>query len=116
MNTAKALLIAPLGALALSGCIARTALDVATLPVKVAKTGVDAVGAGVDAVTTSQSEADQKRGREIRKREEKIGQLERDHVRQSKKCDRGNDEACARAAGLRAEIDALLPGLPYEGE
>ena len=101
------------GVLALSGC---TVVDVVTLPVKVAKTGVDAVGAGVDAVTTSQSEADQKRGREIRKREEKVGKLERDFAKQSKKCDDGSEEACARAAGLRAEIDALLPGLPYEAK
>jgi len=51
----------------LSGCIvgavATTAVDIVTLPVKVAS-------AGVDAVTTSQAEADQKRGREIRKAEE----------------------------------------------
>ena len=44
----------------LSGCVvasvAKTAFDVATVPVKVAS-------AGVDAVTTSQAEADQKRGR-----------------------------------------------------
>ena len=56
--------------LALSGCIvgtvARTAVDVVTLPVKVAS-------AGVDAATTSQAEADQKRGREIRKAEEAQG-------------------------------------------
>ena len=49
--------------LSLSGCvvgtIASAAVDVATLPVKVAS-------AGVDAVITSQSEADQKRGRELR--------------------------------------------------
>ena len=32
-----------------------------------------AVSAGVDAVTTSQSEADEKRGREIRKQEEERG-------------------------------------------
>jgi hypothetical protein len=55
---------------ALSGCVvgtvAKTAVDVVTLPVKVAS-------AGVDAVTTSQSEADQKRGREIRKAEEDRG-------------------------------------------
>ena len=38
----------------------QTAVDVVTLPVK-------AVSAGVDAATTSQAEADQKRGREIRK-------------------------------------------------
>ena len=45
-------------ALALSGCLAKTAVDVVTLPVK-------AVSAGVDAVTTSQKEADEKRGRAI---------------------------------------------------
>jgi hypothetical protein len=39
---------------------------VVTLPVKV-------VSAGVDAVTTSQAEADQKRGRELRKEEEERG-------------------------------------------
>ena len=55
---------------ALSGCIvgtvAKTAVDVVTLPVKVAS-------AGVDAATTSQAESDQKRGREIRKQEEEAG-------------------------------------------
>ena len=48
------------------GTIASTAVDIVTLPVKVAS-------AGVDAVTTSQAEADQKRGREIRKQEEERG-------------------------------------------
>ena len=48
------------------GTVARTAVDVATLPVKV-------VSAGVDAATTSQSEADRKRGRELRKAEEARG-------------------------------------------
>jgi hypothetical protein len=56
--------------LVLSGCIvgtvASTAVDIVTLPVK-------AVSAGVDAATTSQAEADQKRGREIRKAEEARG-------------------------------------------
>ena len=51
----------------LSGCIvadvAETAVDVASIPVKV-------VSAGVDAATTSQSEADEKRGREMRKADE----------------------------------------------
>ena len=54
----------------LSGCvvetIAKTAVDVVTIPVKV-------VSAGVDAATTSQSERDQKRGRELRKQEEERG-------------------------------------------
>lgn len=63
------LLLAPLAVL-LSGCLARTAVDLVTLPVK-------AVGAGVDAVTTSQAEADQRRGREIREEEERLGRLAR---------------------------------------
>jgi hypothetical protein len=61
------LLLVPL---TLSGCvaetIAKTAITAVTLPVKV-------VSAGVDAVTTSQAEADQKRGRELRKQEEERG-------------------------------------------
>ena len=65
----RALLVL-LAAPALSGCvvgtIANTAVDVVTLPVKVAS-------AGVDAATTSQSEADEKRGREMRKAEEERG-------------------------------------------
>ena len=60
------LLLLPL----LGGCVvatvAETAFDVATLPVK-------AASAGVDAVTTSQSEADEKRGRELRKADERRG-------------------------------------------
>ena len=59
--------------LALGGCIASTALDVVTLPVKAAGVAVDATSSAVDAVTTSQSEADQKRGREMRKAEERAG-------------------------------------------
>ena len=48
------------------GAVADTAVDIAKIPVKVAS-------AGVDAATTSQSEADEKRGREIRKQEEERG-------------------------------------------
>ncbi|MBA3526073.1 MAG: hypothetical protein H0T82_04030 [Sphingomonas sp.] len=55
-------------ALLLSGCaigtIASTAVDVVTLPVKV-------VSKTVDLATTSQAEADQKRGRELRQQDER---------------------------------------------
>ena len=58
----------------LSGCvvgtIAETAVDVATIPVKV-------VSSGVDAATTSQSEADEKRGRELRRQDEERGRQAR---------------------------------------
>ena len=55
-------------ALSLSGCVVGTvasaAVDVVTLPVK-------AASAGIDAVTTSQAEADRKRGRALRQAEER---------------------------------------------
>ncbi len=60
--------------LLLTGCVvgtvAETAVDVVTLPVKV-------VSSGVDAATTSQSEADEKRGRELRKQDEERGKQAR---------------------------------------
>ena len=62
----------------LSGCIVA---DVAKTAVAVARVPVRIVSAGVDAATTSQSEADEKRGRELRKADEERGrparQLER---------------------------------------
>jgi hypothetical protein len=74
------ILVLPALALVLPGCIAKTALDVATLPVKVAS-------AGVDAVVTTQAEADQKRGRQIRKQEECIGKEERRARKQEREPD-----------------------------
>ena len=59
-----------LAGLSLSGCVVGTvagaAVDVVTLPVKVAS-------AGVDAATTSQSERDEKLGREMRRQDEERG-------------------------------------------
>jgi hypothetical protein len=85
--------------LLLAGCIARTAIDVVTLPVK-------AAGAAVDATTTSQSEADEKRGREMRKREEQLGKLERQHQKAQQACDAGDNDACREMASLQDQIDA----------
>lgn len=65
-------------ALSLGGCIARTAVDIVTLPVK-------AVGAGVDAVTTSDSEADEKRGRALRKQEERDAKEARKRAKEERK-------------------------------
>jgi hypothetical protein len=74
----KSLILLPLLPLSLSGCLVRTAVDVVTLPVR-------AVGAGVDAVTTSQSEADERRGREIREEEERLGREARRRERQERR-------------------------------
>jgi hypothetical protein len=67
-------------AIALSGCVvadvAETAVAVVKIPVKVAS-------AGVDAATTSQSEADEKRGRELRKADEKRARDEREAAKRA---------------------------------
>ena len=74
------ILIIALLPLALSGCLAKTALDLATLPVK-------AASKTVDVLTTSQSEADEKRGRAVRKREECIGAEQRRAARENRRPD-----------------------------
>lgn len=66
----------------LSGCVVGTlasaAVDVVTLPVKVAS-------AGVDAVTTSQSEKDEKLGRQMRKQDEERGKQYRQSYERCRK-------------------------------
>lgn len=106
---ASSLAALALASLALQGCLARAAVDVVTLPVR-------AVSAGVDAATESQSERDEKRGREIRKREERLGQLEREYDKAMERCGDGDDEACDRAQTLRAEQKALMERVPVEPE
>ena len=102
-----ALIFLPVAALMLQGCLARTALDVVTLPVKVASKGVDLA-------TTSQSESDQKRGRELRKREERLGKLERRYAKERADCEAGKRSACDDARKTYDEIQELLPQVPYE--
>jgi hypothetical protein len=91
--------------LTLGGCLAKTVADVATAPVRIASKGVDLA-------TTSQSEADEKRGRELRKREARLGELERTYNRQSRACLKGNQGACRQARTTYDEIQALLPTVP----
>ncbi len=73
----RGMIVLPLGLL-LSGCIVGTAVDVVTLPVK-------AASKTVDVLTTSQSEADEKRGREIRKQEEREGKARRKAEREERR-------------------------------
>lgn len=65
-NALMILLSCPLLSGCIVGTVASTAVDVVSLPVK-------AVSRGVDAVTTSQKEADEKRGKEARKADEERG-------------------------------------------
>lgn len=98
--TRPLLVLAPLVALTLSGCIASTAASIVTAPVKV---GAKAV----DMATTSQSEADENRGRAMRKRDEKIRKLEKQYSRRLAACNRGETAACADANRISGEIEAL---------
>lgn len=70
--------LAPL-ALVLSGCV-QTAVDIVTLPVK-------AVSKTADVLTTSQAEADEKRGRAMRKHEECIGKEQRRAAKEGREPD-----------------------------
>ena len=76
MATVMALLVLP-------GCIARTAVDIVTLPVR-------AGSQAADWATTSQDESDRNYGREMRKREEREG-------KEMKKRDKERRRACKDA-------------------
>jgi hypothetical protein len=104
-----ALLVGLLLPLSLGGCLAKTVVDVATAPVRVASKGVDLA-------TTSQAEADRNRGRELRKREEKLGKLERQYDKLNKLCVRGDRAACIQARSTYDQIQAVLPTVPADPE
>ena len=102
-----ALLLVLAAPLVLGGCLAKTALDVATAPVKIASRGVDLA-------TTSQSEADEARGRELRRREERLGRLERDYGKQLRDCESGDEQACEQARATYSELQHVLPTVPAD--
>lgn len=91
----------------LPGCLAKTVIDVATLPVR-------AAAKGVDLATTSQSEADEKRGREVRQREERLGELQRRYEKQLDDCNEGDRRACSDAQATYAEMQQIIPTVPVE--
>ncbi len=104
-----AILVLLPSAVMLPGCLAKTVVDVATAPVKV-------VSKGVDLATTSQSEADEKRGREIRNREQRLAKLERDYEKQLDQCEDGDRRACNEARDTYAEMQQIIPSIPTEPE
>jgi len=73
----RAIVLLALAAM-LSGCLARTAVSVVTLPVR-------AVGAVGDAVTTSEAEADRNRGRQMRKDEARQRREDRRRAREARR-------------------------------
>lgn len=100
----RIIIAATLAAPLLAGCVSAVK-TVVTAPVK-------AVGQVADWSTTSQEESDRNRGRELRKREERVGKLSRDRDKAAQKCQRGNAEQCQRAQVLEHEIEAEMAA-PY---
>jgi len=104
-RTPRLALTALAASLLLSGCIASTAASLVTAPVRMA-------GKGVDMMTTSQSEADEKRGRNMRKQEERLGKLQRNYERHNRDCMDGDREACEQARLDYGEIQNLRANWP----
>jgi len=77
------MVMAPMMVVMLPGCIAKTALDVATMPVR-------AGAQAADWATTSQDEADRNYGRRMREQEAREG-------RESKKAEKQRRRECRRA-------------------
>jgi hypothetical protein len=73
------------------GCIAKTAVDVVTAPVKV-------VGKTADWATTSQDEADRNAGRKLRKQEAREGRERKKHEEACRK----DPDNCGPYQGYRA--------------
>ena len=100
----------------LSGCVASSVVGLATAPVKAGARAVNTTADVYDKMTVSQSERDEKRGREIRRREERYGRLSRDYDRARSRCAQGDEDACDQARSLYGELDSLRPSVPYEPE
>ena len=83
--------------LALQGCVTSLVKEVVMAPVRV-------VSKTADVLTTSQSEADEKRGKQLRMREEYLGKLARKSDKARKDCADGNEKACTQYQALEVEI------------
>ena len=83
--------------LVLQGCVASLVGDIVTAPVKI-------VSKTADVLTTSQSESDEKRGRELRKREENLGKLARQRDKARERCADGDEDACEKASDIAEQI------------
>ncbi|WP_395615269.1 hypothetical protein [Sphingorhabdus sp.] len=82
----------------LQGCVASMVSNVVTAPVKI-------VSKTTDILTTSQSESDEKRGRDMRKREENVGKLSRQLKKVQERCADGDRDACKKARDIRDQIE-----------
>ncbi len=91
-------LFLPLLILPLTGGCVSTAAAIVKAPFQV-------VGKAADVMTTSQSEADENRGRKLREQEEALGKLVRKRDKLARKCQDGDKDACEKVRDIEDEID-----------
>jgi cell shape-determining protein MreC len=84
---------------ALPGCVTSVVKEVVMAPVRI-------VSKTADVLTTSQSEADEKRGRDLRKKEERLGKLARERDSLREKCKGGSNDSCEKLRDVEAELEA----------
>jgi Tfp pilus assembly protein PilN len=94
----KRLFLAVMPLMLLPGCVASVVGDIVTAPIKI-------VSKTADVLTTSQSETDEKRGRELRKREESLGKLARQRDKALERCRNGDKDACDKAEDISEQIE-----------
>ena len=92
------LVLAVMSTFLLQGCVTSLVKNVVTAPVKI-------VSKTADVLTTSQSESDEKRGRDMRKREENLGKLSRQLNKAQESCADGDRNACKKAEDIREQIE-----------
>lgn len=98
MGRTLRLVLAVSSIILLQGCVASLVGDVVTAPVKI-------ISKTADVLTTSQSESDEKRGRELRKREESLGKLSRQRGKARERCADGDTDACEKADDIQDQIE-----------
>lgn len=94
-----------LACVALPGCVARAAYDIASVPVR-------ATSKVVDLTTTSPSEAARNRERAAGRREQELRKVRVAYVDNNRRCQQGDSAACRRAQADRARFQQLSPSLP----
>ncbi len=75
--------------------------SVVTAPVKI-------ISKSADLATTSQSEKDENRGRQMREREEELGRLTRQREKYAEKCQQDrDDDACEKYTETERKLEVL---------
>lgn len=87
--------------------IARLLVCAVPLPLLSGCLAAEIITAPIDAVTTTQSEADEDRGKAMRKRDKKMGALIRRREDAREDCRDGQQSRCADADKLEQEIAEL---------